>query len=383
MRILFLIAILLTVPKIEAQDIDSLIADYQFSKAKKVLASHIKKGDSSVQALNKFGFCQKQLGETSLAIETYEHSLIKDSLQIVPRIQLSKLYQSQGLLAKAINLYSKVVLLDSNNSYFLKKYATLLRQALLPQVAIGIYQKAIAINPKDEESKLSLIKCYEEANQIKEASILCDSFLLMHSDNDRFQYQSAKLAYSLKNYEKAVKALQASSHIKGDTNLIERKLLAVSFFHLKNYETAIPLLEDVIANTDKNEVMFYYLGLSYKHIGRLELAEQNLNKAIDEGTSENLASYYTNLAIIQEGNGNHFAAIKAFQKSYKMTESPILLYHLARNYDLYYKDKGTAMRYYEKFLQANDSTQEVFTNYSKYRLTELKQIMHFKLDSLN
>lgn len=374
---------LLRIEVIHSQNIDSLIANYQYSAAKVELEKDMTLLDSNTNLLNKYALCQKQLGETSLSITSYEKSLMIDSLQINPRIQLSRLYQAQGQLTKAINVYSKVISLDSNNTYFLKKYAGLLRQAYLPLIAAGIYQKAIEINPKDEESKIDLIKSYQEANMMKKANDLCDSLLAIHADNYRFHYESAKLSYSLKNYEKTIKALESSTALKGDSNLIEIKLLAVSFFHLKRYEKAIPLLEDVINNTDKNEVMFYYLGLCYKNVGQLDLAEENLDKAIDEGTSENLGSYYTNLAIIHENNGNHYEAIKAFQKAYKLSESAILLYHLARNYDMYYRDKGTAMRYYERFIQANDSTQEVFTNYSKYRLTELKQIMHFKLDSLN
>lgn len=76
-------------------------------------------------------------------------------------------------------------------------------------------------------------------------------------------------------------------------------------------------------------------------------------------------------------------AIKAYQTAYKSSKENILLYHLARNYDLYYKDKKTAVEYYEKYLLTQDSDNVSFMNYSEHRISELKEYIHFDIDTLN
>lgn len=71
-----------------------------------------------------------------------------------------------------------------------------------------------------------------------------------------------------------------------------------------------------------------------------------------------------------------------FQAAYKSSRNKILLYHLARNYDSYYKNKKTDLLYYEKYLATYDSANNNYQEYSKYMVSELQKIFHFEIDSL-
>ena len=83
-----------------------------------------------------------------------------------------------------------------------------------------------------------------------------------------------------------------------------------------------------------------------------------------------------------EENENYKESIQAYQAAYRSSKNKILLYHLARNYEAYYSDKATALLYYEKYLAINDTNNIEFMEYSKYKISELKETIHFKLDTL-
>lgn len=161
-----------------------------------------------------------------------------------------------------------------------------------------------------------------------------------------------------------------------------QKLEGIAQFHLNEFKKCIQRLSNVIKVDEDSEVLHYYVGLSYQEIGNNEEAANYLGKAIELGISENIGNYYTRLAIVKEELGNYQKSIQLYKAAYSETKDKILLYHLARNYDTFYKDKNTALKYYELYLEENDSSNMEYLEYSKDRVNELKVAKHFSLDSL-
>lgn len=168
-----------------------------------------------------------------------------------------------------------------------------------------------------------------------------------------------------------------------DSNLLLQKIVGIAYFHQKEYDKTIHFLENVIEIEKESDILHYYLGLSYRETKQYERAQQALEKSIDYAISDNLENYYTQLAVSYEEAGNHLKAIHFYQAAYKSTRDRILLYHLARNYDIYYQDKRTALDYYERYLDTEDTANQLYQNYSKHRIEELKVSKHFDLDTVN
>ena len=160
------------------------------------------------------------------------------------------------------------------------------------------------------------------------------------------------------------------------------KLLGVSNLQIGNHEAAITYLQNALEESSDSETICYYLGHAYRNNGDFEKSAYYFGKAIRSGISDNISEYYTNLAIVYEQTENYAESIKAYQAAYRSSKNKILLYHLARNYDLYYEDKKTALNYYKKYLALNDSDNLEFMDYSKHRINELKNVMHFNIDSI-
>lgn len=79
---------------------------------------------------------------------------------------------------------------------------------------------------------------------------------------------------------------------------------------------------------------------------------------------------YTQLATSYESLKDFKSAIKYYKAAYESSKSDILLYHLARNYDVYYKDKSQAITYYKRYLSSDD-TIRIAREYTRLRLDEL------------
>ncbi|HZB12349.1 MAG TPA: hypothetical protein VE467_04960, partial [Chryseolinea sp.] len=76
------------------------------------------------------------------------------------------------------------------------------------------------------------------------------------------------------------------------------------------------------------------------------------------------------LAEAFEQLGNHGEAIRALRAAYDYSKDDIFLYKLARLYDLYYKDKTTALVYYEKYLESNDTIKRT-KEFARKRMQEM------------
>ncbi|MEM6698021.1 MAG: hypothetical protein AAF599_06475, partial [Bacteroidota bacterium] len=69
------------------------------------------------------------------------------------------------------------------------------------------------------------------------------------------------------------------------------------------------------------------------------------------------------------------AAIQHYEKAYEYSAAAETLFFLARNHDLYYKDKKMAMRYYQKYWNTGDLK---YRKYTKERIERLKEVIHFQ-----
>ncbi|MEX2232819.1 MAG: hypothetical protein WD824_11700, partial [Cyclobacteriaceae bacterium] len=98
-----------------------------------------------------------------------------------------------------------------------------------------------------------------------------------------------------------------------------------------------------------------------------------LNQAIEESIADHIGTYYNQLAMAYEEIKDFKNAIRYYKTAYETSKSAILLYHLARNYDVYYKDKTQAQLYYKKYLDSDD-TIRLAKKYSRYRLDVLTEL---------
>ena len=114
------------------------------------------------------------------------------------------------------------------------------------------------------------------------------------------------------------------------------------------------------------------MGIVSRELGDTPNSIKWFKLAIQRSISKNIEIYYSQLGKNYEDMGDYQGAIQAYRAAYNYSREGIFLYHLARNYDVYYEDKGTALLYYQKYIESDD-TIRVARKYALERLRDAGQ----------
>jgi tetratricopeptide (TPR) repeat protein len=349
------------------QDVDRLIQSYQFNKA--ITALEAREDSLSVDVLQRKGMCYHQMGNYHEAIGAYEELISLDSMHQGALLALGQLYAKQKKYGGSFICYIKLIGMDSLNSYYYKQYGIVAHQASIVGVAVANLFKAIALNPTDIESNALLAEILLEGGQPEMADKLLTKALSLTS-SPQLSLLLARAQLAEKKYREAI---QTTSQLilEGDTVPAHARILGMGNFRLEKYEEAIRWFNVLLKGNTKGESIYYYIGVSYQNLSKPDSAIIYLNKAVEEGISDHIGNYYAQLATSYENVNNFKMAIKYYKAAYEVSKSGILLYHLARNYDVYYKDKAQAIAYFKRYLESED-TVRLAREYSRERMNELE-----------
>jgi tetratricopeptide (TPR) repeat protein len=351
------------------QRADDLIRDYQFSQA---LTLMDKAEDSlNVTLLQRKGLCYSKLGDYGNAIIVYEHIRRTDSLHREALYQLGQLYSLTDEYDKAMSFFQTLIDVDSTNSFYFKQYASVAVKAEDLIAGIAGYLQVVTLNPHDIEAYAQLSKILLDAKQYD----FVDSMLftvLSTTENRQLRWLQVRANLGQEDYEAVVENTEKLIST-GDTTVSYARVIGISYFQLDQHSKVIPFMELLLKNGIKADWIFYYLGVSYQQVNEPLKGIHFLNMAIEEGISNNIVTYYTQLGMAYEEVKDFKNAIRTYKAAYQHSKADILLYHLARNYDVYYKDKTQAQVYYKKYLDSDD-TLKIAKNYSRHRLDILSAL---------
>lgn len=348
------------------QTADRLINNYQFTEALSWL-NH--PGDSiDVDILQRKGYCYFRTGNYGNAIRQYEKIIALDSTNRNALFQLGQLYTRNTQYENAYACYQKLIREDSLNSFYYKQYAIVASQKNDILTSLSCFFRAVTLNPRDIEAYAFLGNTLLENEQFEVAdSVLTEALKVNRSPQLRLLLAKAQLGE--KKYEDVIKTV-AQLMQKGDTIPAYARLLGISYFQLDQFDKVMPCMQFLLKSGMKADWIFYYMGVSFQQLHQPDSAIAYISKAIEEGISENISNYYTQLATTYEEKKDFKNAIKYYKAAYESSKTDILLYHLARNYDVYYKDKSQAISYYKRYLNSDD-TIKIAREYTRYRLDEL------------
>ncbi len=366
-----LVFFLLVAVSVYAQDnlikrADSLISNYKFEKALEVLTT----GDSLDQdVLLRIGQCQFRLGASRLAIRPYERVLGMDSMNVAALNQLGQLYSRDGDFAKALSSFKKLMIIDSTNSYYCKQAGHMASRMEDKVSARVFYNKALNLNPADAEASLSLGTLLMDIEEYKSADSVVNLALAADRQYKPLLLLKAKSALEQRNYESVVTTVNSLLE-KSDTLAIHARLLGVGYFHLADYKQVMTCMNFLLRSRYESEWIYYYMGVASRELGDIPSSITFFRQAAQKSISENTSTYYSQIGQSYEEMGDYNGAIKAYRAAYNYSKEGILLYHLARTYDVYYKDKATALAYYEKYLESDDTIRRA-KEYAKKRVQDM------------
>ncbi len=345
---------------------DSLMANYKFERALIILA----KGDSlDKDILLRIGRCNFLLGASNAAIRPYERVLQLDSVNVTALNQLGSLYARNADYENALSCFVHLTRLDSTSSYYCKQVGTMASRAADKLTAIYWFRKTLDLNPRDSEASLALgnllmdLEAYDQVDVVVEEALAVDPqfkpLLLLQASSWLKQQDYESVIISINNL------LENS-----DTTAVYARMLGISYFRTQDYNKVIACMKFLLSNLYAQDWIYFYMGVASRELGDVNASITWFRLAAQESISSNTKTYYSHLGQSYEDVGNYTQAIKAYRAAYNYSKDNILLYHLARNYDVYYKDKATALEYYKKYLESDD-TVRLAREYAKQRLADM------------
>ncbi len=381
----FLILFLFTYP-LFAQDknafasVQSALANYQFDNARIQLDGLEDSLKNSAQFFEYSAKVYRATGEFPKARDAYQMWWRSDSNSVQALASWAQLETVVQNYAKASELYLELIMLDSLNPHFYKSLAYLEIKRESKVGAMIAFDRALELAPKDQEVIAQMVRIYIELKNYPKADSLIKSVLLEDPQNLLFSKLNLRSAYSQKSYARVVEIGNRLLTEDEDSSRVTMRMVGIARYHLEDWKNAEILLLKTLGLSEDKEQLLYYVGMCKIAQGQLQEGQEYLRMAIEAGISESIPLYQLNLALSLDEQRRYGEAIPYYKAVWEETQSPLILYYLARDYDEYYLDKKPALEHYQLFLDEAGDEHYQYQDYSRKRIAELRKLLHFRQD---
>ena len=214
------------------------------------------------QILYALGETCISLGALNKATQCYFSILMNESDQVKAYLKLGYIYQKQKEYLRALGIYFPVLGLDPDNFVAYNEMGKCYQNLNQYPEAIWYYEKALSINPLDITLYSLIGNLYIKMEKYPDAIGILNRGL--ESDSLQANLLKLKSFAHLKNHEneKAVEGFEKLIAL-GDSSLFVAKHLGLSYIGTEQYNSAIPLLEQVFKNDSTDYENCYFLATAY------------------------------------------------------------------------------------------------------------------------
>lgn len=358
-----------------------LIRNYRFQEASVLIERKLLDSPDDQDLMFLLAETYERTGQQTAAFKLYEQLYKSDSTNTEILMRLGKLSAKMRNLNAAYSYFNRLTEIEPQNPYFHKMAGEVAeKNPLRLGEAIGYYQKALNLNPEDQETGAALANLYLKLNQLPSAKAITTRFLKRDSTNLIMLLLDTRLSYLQQNFPVVLKNAERMIR-QGDSIPSALRMYGIALYQMERYLEAIKWLE-YLEKAAPSEQAYFYLSMSHYRTGEYAKAEKYMTKAIAETQSPNLGDFYTQLGLLYELQEKYPEAIRTYKDAYALTGNNNLMYRLAHISDQYYKDDKIAEGYFRKFLDLTDTTQTPQRVYSEQRLSEMQKVRFFKTDTL-
>ncbi|UAM97064.1 tetratricopeptide repeat protein [Polaribacter litorisediminis] len=315
------------------------------------------------------------------AIPIYEDILAKDSLNLVLKYQLGKLYIINRKPKKAITTFQYLIkndLENANYSYYLGlAYALNGERDPMINSFIDTFEK----DTLHIKSITRLAKSFHKLKDVDSTQLFVNKGLVISPDDFDLNQLKINQLFKEKKYKETLPfLLNIDTLYTKDTYSINA--LGKVYYNLdslekaKKYFTKLSYLdpEEFKANT--------YLGHIALQQKDYKVARMHYVMASFKGKRSRDEEFYGMATVYYEMKKPQ-QAIRAFENAYKEnTRNYRALYQLAKLSDDYYKEKKIAYKHYIKYIETFYETDEGMSAFVRSRIKEIKKEYFLRGESL-
>ena len=356
-------------------DREKLLDYYQgqrYAEAAAYLQSYYKEDTQDIKALSQMAYANIMAGKLAEAEKYYITLNTLQPNNIPTLFSLAGISSRRGNVEKAKTYYLEVLKNDSTSFSAYKQLADLDREGI-SLVRNHYLEKANALMPADADVAFDLCEIYFKMNFFDKAKLVLEPALAADSSNLKLLKMKMPISMAGRNYPEAIK----TGHLLlnyGDSSTFVLNNLAKSYFLSLDYPNALKYFLIIKDKAFDNEGLYYNIGLSYRGVKDFKNAIPYLEKAIKEGISPKIATYYGLLGDSYEGVNQNETANKAYKKGLQFENNGSLLYNIALVYETKLNDKKNAVNYYDQYLKTiNPKEQPKLISFIKNKIEELKK----------
>jgi Tetratricopeptide repeat. len=356
-------------------DNEKLLEYYQTQKyidAAQYLQSIYAEDTQDEKEISQLAYANMMAGKLPEAEKNYLKLYEKQPQNLPTLFSLARINIRRGNDEKAKAYYLDILKIDSTNFTVYKQLASL-DKGEMSKAKIDYLQKANAINPIDPDVVFDLCELYFKLNLFDKASNILQPALTADSTNLQLLKMKMPISMASKKYDDAIQTGEKLLSY-GDSSTFVLNNLGKSYFFLLDYKNALKNFLTIESKSMDSETLFYSIALSYRGLKDYKNAIPYLEKAIQEGISTKIASYYGLLGDSFEGVSKNTEANVAYKKGLQFENNGSLLYNIALVYETKLSDKKSAIDYYEQYLKTiNPKEQPKLIGFIKNKITELKR----------
>lgn len=356
-------------------DREKLLDYYQtqrYAEAAAYLQSYHKEDTQDSKALSQMAYANLMAGKLNEAEKYYLKLNVLQPNNLPTLFSLASISSRRGNLEKAKAYYVEVLKNDSTSFSAYKQLADLDREGV-SLVRNHYLEKANELMPADADVAFDLCELYFKMNFFDKAKRVLEPALAADSGNLRLLKMKMPINMASRNYPEAIK----TGHILlnyGDSSTFVLNNLAKSYFLSLDYPNALKYFLIIRDKAFDNEGLYYNIGLSYRGIKDFKNAIPYFEKAIKEGISPKIATYYGLLGDSYESVNQNESANKVYKKGLQFENNGSLLYNIALVYETKLNDKKNAVNYYDQYLKTiNPKEQPKLISFIKNKIEELKK----------
>ncbi|ATP57281.1 hypothetical protein CPT03_12765 [Pedobacter ginsengisoli] len=356
-------------------DNEKLLEYYQTQKyieAAQYLQSIYAEDTQDEKEISQLAYANMMAGKLPEAEKNYLKLYEKQPQNLPTLFSLARINIRRGNDEKAKAYYLDILKIDSTNFTVYKQLASL-DKGEMSKAKIDYLQKANAINPIDPDVVFDLCELYFKLNLFDKASNILQPALTADSTNLQLLKMKMPISMASKKYDEAIQTGEKLLSY-GDSSTFVLNNLGKSYFFILDYKNALKNFLTIESKSMDSETLFYSIALSYRGLKDYKNAIPYLEKAIQEGISTKIASYYGLLGDSFEGVSKNTEANVAYKKGLQFENNGSLLYNIALVYETKLSDKKSAIDYYEQYLKTIDpKEQPKLIGFIKNKITELKR----------
>jgi len=323
--------------------------------------------------ISRLGYLYFMNGNLPEAEKNYLILLKKDTLNKSILSSLAAINNRRGNYTVSSDYYKKILRIDSTIFNVYKQLADI---GQITQDSNRVYylKKANMLNPTDGDVAYDLSDLYITDKNYTEADSVLSIAMRADTTNLLLYRAKTKLAYATRKYKDVI-SLCEKLLSGGDRTPTVYKWMGNSLFYTKNFQKSIDAFLKLEEQEELLEETLSIMARSYKGLKDENKAIEYFEKAIKAGTasSVNVFYYYYEMGDSFKTQKQVKNSIAAFEKSIQYKVTPFAYYLIAILYDQELKNKTSALKYYQKFVDVTGQqvvNSEYFT-YAKFRINEL------------